>query len=495
VRRALLALLGTLLVAVLAVLVAVPLLIQRNLSPEAVARRGSDLLGRPVSVASVGLAFRPALRIRAEDVRIEGAASADAVEVELALRPLLRGRLEPAELNLRRPRFLVERDGSGGLRVRLLHRPGHEGGGGGLPALPALSARDGEIALVDAEGRPAPQPTLRVRSLELARLSPEGRTPLRLEVALGGGPDDAGFGVGEAKIEVFLVLAGPAFRAESGRIEGRDLAVRRLRAERFAGRFAYGDGVATVEALTLSGYGGELQARGKVLGQPLRFEGDLELLGLELSDAIADARGRPLEPAPGKLSGRATVSLRLTGPDRGTGSGRVELRDGRLPAGSVFAAVLGSLGRLTGRLLVIGDASRPAPSRLESLTASVELRANRAYSEDADLVTDDYRCRATGSLGLDGSLDFSGRLALTRQGAQRMLASAALPLPEASAAVLPEIPVRVGGRLSQVSVTADATALPVAAKGTLTGLVRGGAGLVGDAARTGAGVLDRVLGR
>jgi hypothetical protein len=75
-----------------------------------------------------------------------------------------------------------------------------------------------------------------------------------------------------------------------------------------------------------------------------------------------------------------------------------------------------------------------------------------------------------------------------------MVAMAALPLPTATA-VIPAIPVDVGGRLGEVRVSARATALPSAAASALTGLVRGGGGVVKDAAEGGKKIVDQVLGR
>jgi len=216
--------------------------------------------------------------------------------------------------------------------------------------------------------------------------------------------------------------------------------------------------------------------------------------GVALAAAISDWRGEPVGADPGRLDADGGVALLLGGSERGSGKGQLELREGRLPAGSLFDAVLGMMGRLTGRMLSVGSAARPEPSRLERLTASWQLRAERLHSSDLELVTDDYVYRGQGSLGLDGSLGFDGRLQLNARGLQRMLASAALPLPGASAAI-PVIPLSVRGSLGAPSITADAARIPAAAVGILTGWVKGGAGLVEGAARAGKGVVDKVLGR
>ena len=502
--RPLVVLAAVVLLVVAGLLVAVPLAISRQLSPEGVARRASELAGRPVGVERVALAFRPGLRIRAEGITVGGEAAAEAVEVEIALAPLLRRRIEPAELHLVGARIPVARTPEGGFRVALLDRPGGEAGGV-PPLLPALDARDGEIFLVEADGTRTDAPVLRIERLELAPLAHGGRAPLRLEGALAAAPDSR-WSFGHARLEGALSLREGAPALESGRVEGRDVRVRGLRIERVQGSFAYAAGVVTIEALDFSAYGGTGSASGSLrLGRPSRFDGELRVAGAALADLIADWRGQPFTGEPGLLTADARLALPFSSLAAGTGQGRVTLRDGRIPASSLFDTLLGSIGRLTGRLLSVGSTTAPAPSRLETLGAGFALRDGRLRSEDLELVTDDYRWRARGSLGLDQSLDFTGPLQLTSRGLQRMLASGALPLPAATA-VIPEIPLRVTGTLGKASLSADAVGLPAAARGTLVGLVRGGGSLVEGAARGGESavkgaarglgrVTDKVLGR
>jgi hypothetical protein len=503
VRRALIVVVACFALAAVALLVAVPILIQRNLSVEAVAARGSDLFGRPVTIERVRLAFRPGLRIRAEGVVIAGGGSADVVDVELAILPLLRRRFEPSELHLQGARFPIERGPDGNLRLRLLHPPGRSGGlgGGAFPALPAFDARDGEFYLLAADGTPASTPPLRILRLEAGRLRNEGRTPVRLELAL----DPAASGelaVGGLRLEAFLELAEGAVRVRDGWAEGNDLQLRSLRFPRFEGGFDYAPGRIGVERFLLTGYQGTVALEGVLQpGRPGRFEGTLRGSGLDLSGLVEDWRGRPLSVRLGELDLEGQVALFLRAADRGTGHGEIAIREGKLPTKSLFSELLGAIGRLGGRLISLGGQVEPSPSKLERLSARWELRDDRLHTQDLEVVTDDYRYAGAGSLGLDQSLAFSGGLKLTSRGAQRMVASAALPLPGASA-VVPEIPLDVGGRLGAPSFTARTAGLPSAAQATLSGLVRGGGGLVQDAAQVGKdaaqagkGVLDHVLGR
>jgi hypothetical protein len=510
-RRALVVVAAIVALAVVGFFVAVPIVIDRNLSAEAVAERATELFGRPTTVERVGVAFVPALRIRAEGVVVEGGASADAVEVEIAVLPLLRRRVEPHELHLRGPRLLLERGPDGGIRARLFHRPGADEadeadeGEGGLPPLPELEASDGELALVDAAGRPTPAPVLRIRRLELDRLDDDGRAPLHLDVALDPGPDGR-FGIASFDLEGVVEATDGDVALRSGRAEGRDLLARGLRFPRLEARFEYASRRVAVESLSLSGYDGGAEASGTFhLGRPARFEGRVEASGLALAPMVADWRGRPLDTDPGVLDARGDVAWDLAARERSTGSGEIEMVRGELPAGSIFSALLGTIGRLTGRILSLGDAVSPAPSKLERLTAPFDLRDDTLRTDALRLETDDYVYDASGTLGLDDALDLSGTVQLTGRGLQRMLVHGALSLPGGKA-VIPAVPLRVTGRLGSPSVSADATGLPGAAQATLGGLVRGGAGVVQGAAEGGKAVVegaaeggkavvDKVLGR
>lgn len=495
--RALIAVLGLLALAVVAALVAVPILIQRNLSVEAVEARGSALAGRPVTVESVGITFRPTLRIRAEGVVVAGAGSVDVVEAEVAVLPLLRRRVEASELHLRGARLPVERGQDGGLRLRVLHPPGREGpevregrdDGGSFPALPALEARGGEIFLVESDGTPASAPVLKIVRLELAPLRAEGRTPVRVEVALAPG-EGGRLGIDRMRLEGFLERVDGAVRVRDGRVEGDALLIGSLRFPRLEGRFDYAPGRVGVERLVLSGYDGTVSFEGSVSpARPGRMEGALRADGLDLSALTEDWRGRSLETPLGSLDLEGQVALFLREADRGTGQAAMAIRGGALPAGSLFGTLLGSIGRLTGRVISLGSRAAPAPSRVERISATWELRDDRLHTQDLEVVTDDYRYEGSGSLGLDQTIAFSGRLQLSNRGAQRMVASAALPLGDAGG-LLPEIPLDVGGRLASPSFTAGISALPVAATSALANLVPGRGGLAKGAAEAGKGAAE-----
>ncbi|NNL67980.1 MAG: hypothetical protein HKP30_17155, partial [Myxococcales bacterium] len=340
--RALLVVFGFVALAVVAVLIAVPVLIQRNLSVEAVEARASVLAGRPVSVERVRIAFRPGLRIRAEGVVIEGGGAADAIEVELAVLPLLRRRVEPSELHLRGVRLAVERGPEGGLRLRLLHPPGRGAreGGGPLPALPALEARDGEIFLVDVDGAAIDAPVLEILRFEQGPLATEGRAPVRLDVALSPG-EGGGLGFERMRLEGFLERSGDAVRIHEGRVRGDALQWKGLRLQDLAGRFDYADGRVGIDRLAFSGYEGEISFAGSIRTQrPPRLEGRLGAQGLDLSALVADARGSApgLSLGPLDLDGQVALILRAT--ETGSGEATMTIQGGELPAASLFTTLL-----------------------------------------------------------------------------------------------------------------------------------------------------------
>lgn len=506
-RRGWIVVVGLLVVVVLAFLIVVPVVLQRNLSAEAVAERASLLAGRPVTVERVRLTFRPDLRIRAEGVVVgDSGGTAEAIEASLRVLPLLRRRVEPSELHLLRARLPVERSPEGALRFRLLHPPGGRAGAGSFPALPAIDANDGEIFLVESDGTPARAPVLRILRLEQGPLREVGRTPVRLEVALD--PAEGGrYAFGRLRVGGFLERTGEGTALREGEAEGDDVMIRGLLFAKGEARFEYRAGRIEADRLDLSGYQGTVSFRGVLApGRPNRMEGVLGGSGLDLSTMAGDATGRKADRIQGSLDldGRIDVALRRTQ----TGSGRIEttLVDGAVPSASLFRALLGAIGHLSGKVFSLGADASPAASTLRRATASWELRSDdRLHTEDLWMITDDYEFRATGSIGLDETIALSGSVELTNGGAQRMIASAALPFGKAGQ-VIPEIPVTVGGRLGDVDFSARATGIPGAAASSLAGLVRGGGGLVEDAGRAGGellegagkagkGALDRVLGR
>lgn len=252
---------------------------------------------------------------------------------------------------------------------------------------------------------------------------------------------DARFAIGRLQLEGLLERSEGELRIHSGRAEGSELTLRGLRFSRAEGRFAYAAGRVGVERLVLDGYDGAVSFEGSLRpGRPGRIEGELRATDLDLAGLVADWRGRPLDRPLGSLDLGGTVALFLRATDRGTGRGELAIRGGELPAGSLFAALLGSIGRLTGQVISLGGQVAPSPSRVERVTASVTLRDDRLHTENLEIVTDDYRYAASGSLGLDRTVAFSGRLQLSNRGAQRMVASAALPL-GGSGGLVPEIPV------------------------------------------------------
>ncbi len=132
---------------VLGFLAAIPLVVRHYASAEYVEGRLSDLLGRQVTVARVGLSFRPDLRVRAQGIVLEPDLHVRAVELALKPVPLLSGRLEARRVIFEGVRAeLPLDDGTDRPEVQLRAwrlTP--------LFELPALSFEDSEFTLASTE--------------------------------------------------------------------------------------------------------------------------------------------------------------------------------------------------------------------------------------------------------------------------------------------------------------------------------------------------------
>jgi hypothetical protein len=135
------------------------------------------------------------------------------------------------------------------------------------------------------------------------------------------------------------------------------------------------------------------------------------------------------------------------------GNGRMALRGGYLTSTGLLRAIVAAI--VPTRALREGG----PPNRLTSLTQSFTLGGGRLQTEDLTVDSDDYDLTATGSIGLDGSLDLMSRISLTPNGIKKIFALSAVPIPGSNLWTLPVIPARVGGSLEQPAIHPEATAL------------------------------------
>jgi hypothetical protein len=144
-------------------------------------------------------------------------------------------------------------------------------------------------------------------------------------------------------------------------------------------------------------------------------------------------------------------------------------------ARAVFARIpgisYGAAGRPSGELMM-----------LERLDASFALRDGRAFTEDLDFATSAYRMQGKGSLGLDGSLQLSTRVALTARSVEELYRLASVGFKKRGEPSLPAIPVQVYGTIGRPQIVPNVTALPLAPFRVLFGGARGAVGRLRGAA-------------
>ena len=153
------------------VLVAAALLLDRVLTPDLVAQRASALLGEPVRVEAVGVHLHPTLAIVLEGVSIGDAIAIGSAEVDLADGALLRGRVQPDEVEIERLRLQLVRDADG--RLALVGRGSQDedapAAGFRLPPRLRFEVREAEVEWLDRTLRDVPPVVVHLERLLLER--------------------------------------------------------------------------------------------------------------------------------------------------------------------------------------------------------------------------------------------------------------------------------------------------------------------------------------
>jgi hypothetical protein len=128
------------------------------------------------------------------------------------------------------------------------------------------------------------------------------------------------------------------------------------------------------------------------------------------------------------LSGRSEVDgtlvangqLTAASPDIGAlaGTGRIDIRPGRIQGFSLAKSLLGTLAALPGVAASAGgkDLSRYDDERFERLSADYQIAGGRVSTENLELAYQNATAFLHGSVGMnDRSLDLAGRIVLTRE--------------------------------------------------------------------------------
>jgi len=438
VRAVRIALAGAVLIGVTATASAA-LTLSYALSPVAFAALASEGFERGLRVERVAFQLGRTPRVRVEGVEIEGLGRADAAEIELRLRPLVRGEVRARRVRLKGARFVLYRAPTGELL------PVFEGGAGGdLSVLPSFEASDGEVRVVQGDSLTA---VVRLSSLSLGRFH-DGRTArLVLSGNVSGG--DGRWHTHPIRASANLVRTPERVELRDGRAYARYVGADWFSARDARARFAWRDGRIEIERLDLRAYGGRWQITGAFwLRGRLRLEVAAHADGVDVAALLsaADGHGARTDVDLGRLRMRwDPLRVPWSGGPRfelGEGRGQLRIAGGTLPGTSLLGSLVGL---------------EPAPTPVESFSALVTLRGGRLHSEALRLVTGDYTLEAQGSVGLDRSVALEGRLDLA---GDRIRAS-----------VVPTVPVSIAGTLPHVQIDTHVSRVPGSGIGAVAGAV------------------------
>lgn len=424
---------------------------------ERIAAMLGDALGREVELGPLSLTFLP-LAFSAERIAIGERAgqgdsaflSADALRLRLAWAPLLRARtLNFESIEIDAPRLRLARDARGNWNFDDLGagREAEPGTGTDIAlVVERLRLRDGEVVMVDADGRSTVWTDLQVELGDIA-IDRQGRFSLsarqgqaRVDLQGVAGPLKAGR-VMHTPLDARIALAGLDLAGHAGKgVEGRLDFNGSLRADAGA--------LASEGKATLAGF--RIDASATPSGTPLdvdyRFDYDLDRHtgrfgdtqlgigparfaldgGVDLAratprlDLAIEGKAVPIDPLQDILpalgivlpersrlaGGRLETRLQVRGPaDALVISGPASVADTRL-AGF-------SLGRNVSGLLSLGGVQMPADTVLKSASTRLRIDANGvALDQIAAEVEQLGQVTGQGRISADEALDFTLRLRL-----------------------------------------------------------------------------------
>jgi len=449
-RAVRMALTGAVLIGVTAA-VSAAMTLSYALSPVAFAALASEGFERELRVERVAFQLGHTPRVRVEGVEIEGLGRADAAEIELRLRPLVRGEIRARRVRLEGARFVVHRAPTGELL------PVFEGGAGGdLSVLPSFEASDGEVRVVQGDSLTA---VVRLSSLSLGRFHDGRSARLVLSGNVTGG--DGRWHTHPIRASADVVRTPERLELHEGRAYARYVGADWFSGREARARFGWRDGRIEIERLDLRAYGGRWQITGAFwLRGRLRLEVAAHADGVDVAALLsaADGHGAKTDADLGRLRMRwDPLRVPWSGGPRfelGEGRGQLRIAGGTLPGTSLLGSLVGL---------------EPAPTPVDSFSALVTLRGGRLHSEALRLVTGDYTLEAQGSVGLDRSVALEGWLDLA---GDRIRSS-----------VVPTVPVSIAGTLAHLRIDTHASRVP-----------GNGIGAVADAVgRTGARVARTTL--
>jgi uncharacterized protein involved in outer membrane biogenesis len=177
------------------------------------------------------------------------------------------------------------------------------------------------------------------------------------------------------------------------------------------------------------------------------------------------------------------------------GSGHLTVRKGQMPSFNLMETVTRAvLGALPSIVPGKRDVSFGGHNAFERFEEGFQMHGGRIHTDNLSLLTDDYVLTGQGSLGLDGTVDYATRVALTAKGTQKVIAVAALPIPGSTRIKFPSVPVNVTGRIGAPRIRADVSGISSSAE-MLKGMGAATTGAVGRGVKGGAGMIEKGIGR
>ena len=279
-----------------------------------------------------------------------------------------------------------------------------------------------------------------------------------------------------------LAVSDNTLALSDGRLTIARLAAESITASALEAAFAYAEEALHVTSARATFYDGTWTQSGIItLADPPDFNFSVQANDVACDALLTALTGARPEYGCERLNASATVRGEWRGAHsvaQAEGTGRVELRGGTIPSSSILGAMWEAIVPLVGSGQ--GPRSIGAATRVAQLTESFALRGSRMHTRDLSLVTDDYTVAATGSVGLDGSLNLDANVSLTPAGVGKLLVMASLPIPDELPS-LPAIPTRMTGTIGSPTILPEVQDIPGAA---LHGLFRGALG-AGEAAQRG----------
>lgn len=286
-------------------------------------------------------------------------------------------------------------------------------------------------------------------------------------------PPKWGIGSAGGRAEVDLALRrgedGHAHVQLQGGLDLSQLELFRWQASDVKGPIRYGDRTLSLDGVQLAAYGGAWTAQGSVRFEgPPRFDGNVAVRNLDVVRAAqrtdtSSSDDPILLDADGVLQGRWTGDPNWAAHLEGS-QVRVDAHGGRVShvnlLRSIGHALRGFVPELRER--EPDPDEKPVPrSRIAHIRATLTPRDGALYAPDLRMRTDDYRVEGRGTLRHDWTTDIQGSVVLTRQGRDKTLTLAQLPV-LGEATRLPAIPVQARGPIGDLQVGADAASLPEA---------------------------------